>query len=196
MKIISTIHQKGGVGKSTLTFNLANNLKDNAKICIIDVDFQGSIYESRSLSDMDTYHISEFEKVKELDYDFVFIDTPPYLFDGVQNIAEISDVIIIPIKPGIYDTLSINRTIGQLKEFKCDKKSLIVFNLVKPNTTITEEIRDQVAAFGVDISNNHISNLVAFARSPVTNSVEDNRTAQKQLDNLTKEILTKTVINS
>jgi chromosome partitioning protein len=75
MKIISTIHQKGGVGKSTLTFNLANNLKDNAKICI-DVDPQGSIYESRSFSDIDTYHISEFEKVKGLNYDFVFIDTP------------------------------------------------------------------------------------------------------------------------
>jgi chromosome partitioning protein len=121
----------------------------------------------------------------------LYLSIPPYLFDGVQNIAEISDVIIIPIKPGVYDTLSINRTIGQLKEFKCEKKSLIVFNLVKPNTTITEEIREQVAAFGVDISNNNISDLVAFARSPVANSVEDNRTAQKQLDNLTKEILTK-----
>ena len=195
MKIISTIHQKGGVGKSTLTFNLANNLKDNAKICIIDVDPQGSIYESRSFSDIDTYHISEFEKVKGLDYDFIFIDTPPYLFDGVQNIAEISDVIIIPIKPGVYDTLSINRTIEQLKEFNCEKKTLIVFNLVKHNTNITEEIREQVAEFGIDISNNNISDLVAFTRSSITKGVEESRVAQKQLDNLTKEILTRTVIN-
>jgi len=30
-KIVLTTHQKGGVGKSTLTFNLANNFKENAK---------------------------------------------------------------------------------------------------------------------------------------------------------------------
>lgn len=196
MKIITSIHQKGGVGKSTLTFNLANNLKDTARVCIIDVDYQGSLFETKNLSDVDTYHISQLDEVQALNYDFAFIDTPPYLFEGAEQIFEISDIIVIPIKAGIYDTLSIQRTVEQIKEHNCVNKSLIVFNMVKPNTTITEEVKEQVEAFGVPISNNIISDLVAFTRSSITKGVEDNKTAQRQIDNLTKEILTKSLINS
>ena len=196
MKIITSIHQKGGVGKSTLTFNLANNLKDTARVCIIDVDYQGSLFETKNLSDVDTYHISQLDEVQALNYDFAFIDTPPYLFEGAEQIFEISDIIVIPIMAGIYDTLSIQRTVEQIKEHNCVNKSLIVFNMVKPNTTITEEVKEQVEAFGVPISNNIISDLVAFTRSSITKGVEDNKTAQRQIDNLTKEILTKSLINS
>ena len=46
-KVILTTHQKGGVGKSTLTFNLAANLRDNAKVCIVDMDMQGSLFNIR-----------------------------------------------------------------------------------------------------------------------------------------------------
>lgn len=42
-KTILVTHQKGGVGKSALTFNLAVNLRDNAKVCIVDMDSQGSL---------------------------------------------------------------------------------------------------------------------------------------------------------
>ena len=38
-----------------------------------------------------------------------------------------------------------------------------------------------------------ISDLVSFSRSVLVNGVEDNNTAQKQIDNLTKEILTLTI---
>ena len=41
-KIVLITHQKGGVGKSTITYNLAVNLKDNAAVCIVDMDVQGS----------------------------------------------------------------------------------------------------------------------------------------------------------
>lgn len=37
-KFILITHQKGGVGKSTLAFNLASNIKDVTKTCIIDMD--------------------------------------------------------------------------------------------------------------------------------------------------------------
>jgi chromosome partitioning protein len=196
MKIITSIHQKGGVGKSTLTFNLANNLKKNAKICILDVDYQGSLYETKSLFDVDTYHISELDKVQKLDYDFAFVDTPPYLFEGAKELIQMSDIIIIPIKAGIFDTLSVQRTIDQLKEFGSENNALIVFNMVKHSTSLTEEIKDEVKELGVSVSENYISDLVAFTRSSVTNGVEENRTAQKQLDELTKEILTKSIIKA
>jgi chromosome partitioning protein len=37
-KIILITHQKGGVGKSTIAYNLASNIRENAKVCITDMD--------------------------------------------------------------------------------------------------------------------------------------------------------------
>lgn len=191
MKIITLLHQKGGVGKSTLVFNLASNLKNNAKVCIIDADYQGSLYDIREMADIDIYHISDLNKVKSLDYDLVFIDTPPYLFENIEEVCKLSDVIVVPTKAGIVDMLSIKKTISLIKQYHCEKKSFVVLNMVKPKTTLTEEIKTEISTYGIDVSKNVISDLVAFSRSFLLNGVEDSVGAQKQLDNLTKEILTK-----
>jgi chromosome partitioning protein len=191
MKIFSLIHQKGGVGKSTLTFNLANNLKDYGKVCILDVDYQGSLYEIRETSDIPIFHISQLEEVRSLNYDLVFIDTPPYIFEELETICKISDVILVPMKPGPLDMLAVKKTIHFIKEYKAQDKALIVFNMVKPKTSLTEQINEVVSTYDIPISNNSISDLVVFSRSVLVNGVESNNNAQRQLDKLTKEILLK-----
>lgn len=191
MKIFSLIHQKGGVGKSTLTFNLANNLKDYGKVCILDVDYQGSLYEIRETSDIPIFHISQLEEVRSLNYDLVFIDTPPYIFEELETICKISDVILVPMKPGPLDMLAVKKTIHFIKEYKAQDKALIVFNMVKPKTSLTEQINEVVSTYDIPISNNSISDLVVFSRSVLVNGVESHNNAQRQLDKLTKEILLK-----
>lgn len=191
MKIFSLIHQKGGVGKSTLTFNLANNLKDYGKVCILDVDYQGSLYEIRENSDIPIFHISQLEEVRSLNYDLVFIDTPPYIFEELETICKISDVILVPMKPGPLDMLAVKKTIHFIKEYKAQDKALIVFNMVKPKTSLTEQINEVVSTYDIPISNNSISDLVVFSRSVLVNGVESHNNAQRQLDKLTKEILLK-----
>jgi len=189
-KIILTTHQKGGVGKSTITYNLAVNLKENAKVCIVDMDLQGSLINISELSEVPIVSADKLKDVTNGDYDFIFIDTPPYISDSISQLCRIADVIIIPTKAGVLDLLAIKSTIDIVKEEKADKKALIVFNMVKPNTTLTEEIKSQLNDYGVRVSKNMVSDLVAFSRSVLLNGVEENRNAQKQIDGLTKEILT------
>ena len=44
MKVISLVNHKGGVGKTTITFNLAVNLtKLGYKVLVIDFDSQGNL---------------------------------------------------------------------------------------------------------------------------------------------------------
>jgi chromosome partitioning protein len=74
-KIILTTHQKGGVGKSTLTFNMALAIKNDVNVCIIDLDLQGSIWRSRTALDIPVYSADKMGEVLKMDYDFIFIDT-------------------------------------------------------------------------------------------------------------------------
>lgn len=192
-KIILITHQKGGVGKSTLTFNLASNLMGSAKVCILDMDNQGSLFNISSLSNVPIFTSEKFtEKLKE-EYDFIFIDTPPYINEKISELCETADIIIIPTKAGILDLLAIKSTIDIIKEVNAEDKALIVFNMIKPKTTLTEEIKKEIVDYNIRISKNMISDLVSFSRSVLVNGVEDNHTAQKQIDNLTKEILTLTI---
>ena len=189
-KIILITHQKGGVGKSTLVFNLAVNLRENAKTCIVDMDAQGSLMNIKELSEVPIFSNSELKKVVKADYDFIFIDTPPYLTDQLPELCNLADLIIIPTKAGVLDLLAIKSTIDIIEQSGNSEKTLIVFNMVKPNTTLTEEIKDQLKDYKINISKNMISDLVTFSRSVLVNGVEDHHNAQKQIDNLTKEILT------
>jgi len=189
-KIILTTHQKGGVGKSTLTFNLAANLKESAKVCIIDFDAQGSLYQVRDLSEVPIFLEDQLKKIQNSDFDFIFIDTPPYLSNKLPELCDLADVIIIPTKAGVLDLLAIKSTIDMIEQSGNEEKAVIVFNMVKPNTTLTDEIKDQLNEYNVRVSKNMMSDLVAFSRSVLVNGVDNNNKAQKQIDALTKEVLT------
>ena len=194
-KIILITHQKGGVGKSTIAYNLASNIRENAKVCIIDMDSQGSLINISELSEVPIFTADMLNEKIKSDYDFIFIDTPPYLNEKIIDLCNISDVIIIPTKAGVLDLLAIKSTIDIVKQAKSENKAIIVFNMIKPNTTLTEEIKSQLQDYNIKVSKNMLSDLVSFSRSVLVNRVEENNNAQKQIDNLTKEILMLSINN-
>ncbi|SIS62972.1 plasmid segregation oscillating ATPase ParF [Chryseobacterium joostei] len=186
---ILTTHQKGGVGKSTLTYNLAVNLKDKAKVCIVDIDVQGSLSDFKDFSPVPILSPDKLPELQNSDFDFVFIDTPPYLSNKLPELCSLANVILIPTKAGVFDVLAIKSTIEIVKQSKGEKKALIVFNMVKPNTSLTEEIKSQVNEYNITIAQTMVSDLVAFSRSALHNGVEDNKKALSQIEALTNEIL-------
>ncbi len=127
--------------------------------------------------------------ISELEYDFLFIDTPPYLSNHLPKLIQIADLIIIPIKSSYLDLLAIQSTIDLIKSESKIDQTLVVFNMIKANTTLTIDILIGLEEYNVKIANTHISDLVSFTRSVLVNGVKSDKNAQKQLDNLTKEIL-------
>jgi chromosome partitioning protein len=194
-KIILITHQKGGVGKSTLAFNLAQNIASGAKVGVLDFDLQGSLSQIKELvTDFDVIPFKEnLDSILELDYDFIFIDTPPYLTNHLSKLISIADLIIVPTKAGILDLLAIKSTLTIIEQEQRTKDTLIVFNMVKPNTTLTLDILIGLEEYNVKIANTHISDLVAFTRSVLLKGVTNDKNAQKQIDQLTTEILTKLI---
>lgn len=194
-KIILITHQKGGVGKSTLTFNLAQNIAANSRVAVLDFDLQGSLSQLEELvTDFKIIpYQDKLESISELQYDFIFIDTPPYLSNHLAKLISISDLIIVPTKAGILDLLAIKSTLTFIEQEKRTMDTLVVFNMIKPNTTLTLDILIGLEEYNVKIANTHISDLVAFTRSVLLKGVSKDKNAQKQIDQLTEEILTKLI---
>ncbi|WP_405606227.1 AAA family ATPase [Polaribacter sp. Asnod1-A03] len=194
-KIILITHQKGGVGKSTLTFNLAQNISKNAKVAVLDFDLQGSLSQLKELvTDFEIIPFKdEIDDIPKLDYDFIFIDTPPYLSNHLPKLIAIADLVITPTKAGILDLLAIKGSLELIEHANKTSETLVVFNMIKANTTLTIDILIGLEEYNVKIANTHISDLVAFTRSVLVKGVKNDKNAQKQLDNLTKEILTKLI---
>lgn len=189
-KIILVTHQKGGVGKSTLTFNLAVNIKDVSKVCIVDLDYQGSLNNISELSEVPIFTEEKLNEVLKSDYDFIFIDTPPYLSEKLPELCNLADVIVVPSKVGFLDVLAIASTIKIIEQSNNKDKAIVVLNMVKPSTTLTDDILKELYSYDIKIAQTMISDLVAFTRSILINGVKETANAQKQIDSLTKEILT------
>jgi chromosome partitioning protein len=171
-KIITVAHQKGGVGKSTLTLNLALFFADNAKVAILDYDPQGTI-NALATGGMITKAIvlpekSSLSNLVDLPYDFIFIDTPPYLSNKLSEIFGASDVIIVPTKASYADIMAIRATIDLIKDAAVKNKNLKAFavlNMIKPNTTLFDEIKVQIEQFNIPLFHGIIHDRVSYVRS-------------------------------
>jgi chromosome partitioning protein len=194
-KIILITHQKGGVGKSTLTFNLAQNISSSSKVAVLDFDLQGSLSQLKELvTDFEIIpYLGTLESISALEYDFIFVDTPPYLSNHLPKLISLADLIIVPTKAGILDLLAIKSTLSIIEQERRMKDTLVVFNMIKPNTTLTLDILIGLEEYNVKIANTHIGDLVSFTRSVLLKGVTSDKNAQRQIDHLTKEILTKLI---
>jgi chromosome partitioning protein len=196
MLIISVVHQKGGVGKTTLALNLAFCLSETLKVGITDTDIQGSISEIEEfITGIDLVPLEKVRNNEQLDYDVLVIDTPPYLTNKLHEIFLVSDFVLIPTKAGYLDALAVRATIGLYKEAKKQKNSLkagIVLNMVMHNTNLNSEVKEILEGYDLPLLKTQISHRVSFTRSPMTNGIfnsEDER-AKAEIVNLADEILT------
>jgi len=116
MLTIAVLNQKGGVGKSTLSTNLAAaaHLKRKRSL-VVDLDAQGSSFDwyaaraegselaglavvkaDRALS------LSRFREIAS-SYDVVILDGPPKLGEMTRSAAVAADIVLIPVQPGPFD---------------------------------------------------------------------------------------------
>lgn len=195
MLIISVVHQKGGVGKTTLALNLAHCFAENLRVGISDTDLQGSISEiSEFIEGIDLVSLEQVRSRKNLPYDIVIIDTPPYLTNKLKEIFLLSDFVLIPTKTGYLDALAIRATIALFNEAALEKKNLqggIVLNMVMHNTSINEEIKELLLGYDFRLLENYLTHRVSFARSPMTNGIfnSEDEKAKNEVVNVAGEIL-------
>jgi chromosome partitioning protein len=196
MKIITVAHQKGGVGKSTLTLNLAACLKNSGlKVAILDTDAQGSLAGTNyALKGIDFVGFEELSNVRTMTYDILVIDTPPYLTNSLGDLFGFSDYVLIPTTIGIYDVLAIRSTLAIIAEVQKTRPQLkygVVLNRVRSGTNLINDIVEMLDSYKAIVLKTRIHERVSYARSALTNGIfgTDDAKAQEEIMSLTSEII-------
>ena len=192
-KVITLAHQKGGVGKSTLTLNLAFAFKEHLNVAVVDIDPQGTLAQLALLiKNLDVVVVSSLSELQLLPYDLVFVDTPPYLSSDLPELFKLSELILIPTKAGLADLLAIRATIKMLEAIAKTKQAHVLFNMVKSRTSLTREIEAMLKEYSIPVLKTRVKDRVSYTRSLIVEKGimgTDDDKAKAEFQNLVTEIL-------
>ncbi|MGV4459904.1 ParA family protein [Ornithobacterium rhinotracheale] len=182
--------QKGGVGKSTISLNLAIILNDFKPTGIVDFDEQGTLFRNREIiKSKYNVEVTTKEKGFETEVQNIVFDTPPYMSVDLDKLISAADYIIIPTKEGIFDLSSIQDTLDLVRKHKKENVTSILLNAVDTRSTLKNEARNYLKENNSDFNvfKTEIPDLKTFTRSLYQNL---DKKGTSYMKNVTIEMMT------
>lgn len=208
--IISLLNQKGGVGKTTLSVNIATCLAlKNKKVLVIDADPQNSTLDWAATRKKEslftvvsiTKPIIHKETPKLIkNYDIIIIDGPPRIYDVAKSAIVTSDLVIIPVQPSPYDIWAAHEVVGLIKEVAEPLEEIriikcaFLINRKIVNTAIGRDVESALEQYEINVLKTHVCQRVSYAEtaaigSTVLEEKSKDSLAMQEMINLTEEIL-------
>lgn len=202
--IISFLNQKGGVGKTTLSVNVAACLaRQGHRVLLIDADKQGSATTWASLRQDAPFQVVSMARSNmardamklAADYTHTVIDGPPHAEEVARSCIVASDFVALPIEPSGLSTWASDLTVRQVteaQEFKAALKCGFVVSRKIGKTVIGRDIREMAAEAQIPVLTTEIEQRVAFAESMTMGQTifewAPTGPAAREIEKLTKEI--------
>lgn len=164
MTVIAVTNRKGGVGKTSLSGNLAVELIAlGHSVAAFDADPQGSLLAWSKLGGgvlgqitqpIDAGNVRSFKKVIEeakKQYDRIIIDCPPSFTEAALAAMALADVVLIPVLPSPLDILAGRDALLLAQQAREAKKGRLKIGLVPSKiqrTKLGADLMIALAAMG------------------------------------------------
>jgi chromosome partitioning protein len=206
---IGITNLKGGVGKTTLTQNLAVCFAHMGyKVCIVDTDTnQNSLawygVRDEALPEIlvvgatDSKALNKSVDKLNADHEIVLIDGTPSLSEMTTRIILASDILLIPILPSGHDFRAMTQFFEryeQAKEFKENIPAFFVLNQFSDNLNVHQDMKDLLTQFGIESLQTTINRRVAYVKTGIEGKgvfESNDDKAKEEVVGLTKEVLEK-----
>lgn len=184
--IIGLLNQKGGVGKTTLSINLAGAFANQGKkVLVVDADPQGSSLSWSSVrEDEPLFPVIGMAKPtlhKDLpnlaaSYEVVIVDGAPRVNELARSAIMASDLIVIPVQPSPLDVWATDDIVSLINEasiYHQNLKTTFVVNRKISKTAIGRDVHHAFAEQEFPILSETVSsffmavNLSAFYQTQV-----------------------------
>jgi chromosome partitioning protein len=139
---IGVTNLKGGVGKTTVSINLAVCYAHSGyKVCIVDTDTNQNSLQWRGVRDeslpkvliVGTTEPKALTKtVNDLssDYEIIIMDGTPNLSEMNSRVILSSDILLIPTRPGAHDFRAMNEFFNHLNKAKSLKEDIATYFVI------------------------------------------------------------------
>ncbi|OLY95613.1 plasmid segregation oscillating ATPase ParF [Cnuella takakiae] len=205
---IGITNLKGGVGKTTLSINLAVCFAHMGyKVCIVDTDTnQNSLqwYGAREeglpevlvVGTTDPKALNKAVDNLHGQHDIIIMDGTPNLSEMNTRVMMASDLLIIPTRPGAHDFRAMNEfftRFDQVKELRSDVAAYFLINEFDERVNLHRTVRESLQQhYDIPILNTVLKSRTAYGEASMMGTGvfehSDNK-AKAEMVALTNEIL-------
>ncbi len=217
-KIIAFVNQKGGVGKSTLTTNIAAVLSEKYKVLLLDTDSQGSsedwgIARINKLETDNKLRVfsKQYRGIKKAtevsmdleeiaaSYDIVVVDTPGRNELVSLGVIAAANLVIIPLTPGNFSFWSSEITRELIQKVAVARPdnfaARLLLNMRDGRKKISKEAEKLLQELEIPVMNTSTGHRNIFESSSEGLSVlelsaktDSDKQAQREIEQLISEI--------
>jgi chromosome partitioning protein len=176
MYAIALLSQKGGGGRTSLAVSLATAAEEAGNdTLIIDLDPQATACkwgdrreaESPIVIDAQAARLGNaLAKAREGGIQLVIIDTPPRSAEAALAAAKLVDLIVMPIRPQMFDLETIPNTLELIATANAGRTEpvplIVVLNAIPSRGNRHEQARESLSSLGLAICRKTIGFRAAF----------------------------------